>query len=131
MNTKRDQYDNIIAGALLKLDKIDIIDEYLIVSDLLPKLGEDKYAFCGAMADIWRFLKSEDNCLSLRNNFKLNTVIDWDYVKDSRIHWYTMKNYYVEGNTLKELFEKFAGTIIMEYFNNFNVDEFKKRIIVQ
>ena len=123
----KNAYDNIIAGALLKLGKVDVIDEYLIVSELLPKLGEDKYACRGGMVDIWRFLQEKDNCLVLRDNFTFDSVIDWDYVKNSSFCWYTMKDYYVEGNTLKELFERFAGTEIMEYINNFNADDFYQK----
>ncbi len=123
-------YEKVLAGAFLKFEKLDNIDIHLFCKKILTKLSDENYWCYGCSSpNLFRFIKEEfDGTISLKEEFTLDSVIDYEYLlKGRKDYEKNIDEYYYEGITLKEIFERFCDEkIIKKYFDNLGINEYYK-----
>lgn len=104
MNTKkRDwiEYEQIVAGALLKFEEIDFVLYNLIIDDFENKMSKEVNGLFEYTYDnIGKYLETVNGVIKFKN----------DIVFDSNI---------------RKEFSEFAGELVNSYFNSLNIDKFK------
>ncbi len=120
-------FEKVLAGAFLKFGKLDNMDIHLLCKDILSKFNNNYGCFFSSLLNIWRFIKKySDGTLSLREEFTLDSVIDYEYLLNSGDYYEkNLEKYYHEGITLKEILERICDDdIIKKYFDNLDVNKY-------
>lgn len=121
-------YEKVLAGAFLKFEKLDNMDIHLLCKDILSKLNNDNYwCYSSSLPNIWRFIKKETSgTLNLRDEFTLDSIIDYEYLlEDKNDCEKNIEQYYYEGITLKQIFERFCDEdIIKKHFDDLDVNKY-------
>lgn len=102
---KYTQYEQIIAGALLKLNQLDSVDFNLLISDFEEKTGIRVSDSWGKFSFINKYVNiSRDGIISLNRN--ANTSKDYE---------------------LKDVFLRIAQDPIIKYFEEFDIEAFREK----
>lgn len=107
---KRITFEQIMAGALLKFEKIDNVDISLLLEDFmsLDAVKVEPYFNIKNLKEYMNYYH-KDGSISLLDKFPLDYFIE------------------EEERTVKDKYIEVAGNIVNNYFNRFSVEEFKKR----
>lgn len=103
-------FEQIIAGSLLKFKKLDNVDIHLIIEDLTKINTFDIYSSYNGFDQLGEYIYMYRNgCITLRDNI---TLSDW-----------------IEANncTIKEKFKKFIDVDLEKFFADFDIEQFKIR----
>lgn len=109
INTDRIKFEQIIAGALLKLERLDNVDISLLLEDFINAniAGVNTYFNIEYLEDYMCF--SKDGSITINYNKPLNYFIE------------------AENRTVKNKYIEVAGDLVISFFENFDIKEFKRR----
>ena len=112
MNFKSKQiidYEQVIAGALLKFKSIDAIDFSLLIEDFQEKTNIDVTGLWYNLNNIGKYIKEEKNIITLKEGISLDYFIE------------------EENCTLREKLLMVAGNIVNNYFKDVNVESYQQK----
>ncbi len=100
-------YEQIIAGALLKFESIDNVDVSLLIIDLKEKLNIEVWSYY--LDHLSKYIKSFKNgTIKLKDGISLD-----DFIEE-------------ENRTLKDKLLEVAGNTVNNYFSSFEIEAFKQ-----
>ena len=105
---KEINFEQILAGAILKFGVVDAIDLKLIIADLKSR-GFTKIDELYRTFNLGRFIKQIDNKYIFNDELAFNSIL------------------YSEGLTVKEKIRQVIGQTLLSYYANLDADEFKRR----
>lgn len=107
-NVKRINLEQLMAGALLKFDKVDALDRTLLVQDFEEKTGIRVW-YGDSYKEIYKYIEIKEGSTYLRGEITLN----------SRLMG--------ESTTLRKKLVNVAGDDVNNYFKKFNLEKFYKQ----
>lgn len=107
-NVRRINLEQLMAGALLKFDKVDALDRTLLVQDFEEKTGIRVW-YGDSYKEIYKYIERKEGCTYLRGEITLNSRL------------------ITEPTTLRKKLVNVAGDDVNNYFKKFNLEKFYKQ----
>lgn len=106
------QFEQFIAGVLLRFDSIDNVDMFLLLLDFNSKSGMSKSSDRNSLPNLFDYVTREKNGIyKINDSLSLDSVIEVDG----------------EKITLRDYFTKISSGAIYDYFMNLDIDEYKMK----